>query len=410
MNYRLKTLKDMDAAGKKVLLRVAYDITLQKENGQMIVPDDTRIRATIPTINHLLKQGCSIGLLSYLKRPGGKVIEEYRMAPVAKKLEELINRPVKALRDCAGPEVEREIQNMKPGDIIMLENVRFHLEEEKSDPNFAKELTQGFDLIVYDAFAQAHRVHSSTTGILQVLPSAAGFLFEKEIEYLSKLLQNPAHPFVVLLGGAKISDRVDVIQNLLHKADKLLIGGALANTFFAAQGKNIEKSLVEDVYVNTAKGEKKDYQELARQIMEKGGDKVELPVDMLAAFSPESTETKLVNIDQGEALPQDWLYLDIGPRTIENYRKSLLSAKMIFGNGPMGFFEKEIFAEGTKELAESIIASNATSVIGGGDTESIVHRYGWEGKFTHVSTGGGAALEFLAGKEFPVMKYLINKK
>lgn len=393
--------------GKKVLLRVAYDITLAEVDGRWIVPDDMRIRATLPTIEYLLQEGCSIGILSWLKRPGGKVVEEYRMKPVAEKLSELVKKPIKALSDCVGEEVKKEIVNLEPGEIIMLENVRFHPEEEVGDLKFAEELTRGFDFIVYDAFAQAHRIHASTTGILQFLPSAAGFLFVKEITSLSKLLTDPARPFVVVMGGAKISDRVDVMQNLIDKADVLLIGGALANTFFASQGRSVGKSFVEDVYVNVARGEKKDYQAIARNLAE--NKKLHLPVDLVAAPDPESSQFEIVNLDKKEVIPSDWAFYDIGPRTIELYSKILKDAKMIFANGPMGMFEYEPFAVGTKKLAEAMIESGATTVIGGGDTESIASRWDWEDKFSHVSTGGGASLEFLAGKKFPVMKYLTQQ-
>lgn len=406
MTYNFKTLDGIDLKGKKVLFRAAYDITLARQGNQWIVPDDMRIRATLPTLNYLLEQGCSIGILSWLKRPAGKVVEDLRMMPVAKKLSELIGKPVKALRDCVGLEVNAEIASMNPGDIIMLENVRFHPEEEKGDPEFAKKLAAGFDLIVYDAFAQAMRVHASTTGILELLPSAAGFLFIKEIEYLSRILENPARPFVVVLGGAKISDRVGVLQNLVGKADTILIGGALANTFLLSQGTNVGKSLVEDVFVDAARGEKQDYLAICRQLL--ATRKLRLPADLVSAPTPESIEQKIINFDRGEAIAPDWSFYDIGPRTISEYANILASAKMIFANGPMGLFEKEQFARGTKAVAESMIGNpGTTTVIGGGDTESIVTRYGWEGKFSHVSTGGGASLEFLAGKEFPVIKYLL---
>lgn len=418
MATALKTLEsgDFDVRGKKVLLRVAYDITLAYEHGKWVVPDDTRIRATLPTIQYLLDQGCSIGFLSWLKRPGGKVVEEYRMAPVAEKLAELVGRPVECLRECAGSVVEDRIRRMQPGELVMLENVRFHPEEEKNDPVFARQLVRGFDCIVFDAFAQAMRIHASTVGILPLLPSAAGFLMVKEIEQLSRLLQQPARPFVGVLGGAKISDRVDVMQNLIRQADALLVGGALANTFFAAQGLPIGNSLIEDTYVNAAKGDKKDYQEIARMLMRAGSDlvqvngslihKLQLPLDMLAARHEASTDVLVVNIDQGEHIAPGWAFYDIGPRTVELYQKVLRHAKTIFSNGPMGLFERPQFAEGTKQVAEGIIASGAVSVLGGGDTETIVDRWGWQGKFTHVSTGGGAALEFLAGHEFPVLQYL----
>lgn len=408
MKYNLKTLEDADVRGKKILLRVAYDITLAEKDGHWMVPDDTRIRATISTINYLLEKGCSIGLLSYLRRPGGKIIEGYRMKPVADKLSQLLGRPVKALTDCVGPEVQEEVKNMRPGDIMMLENVRFHTEEELGDQKFARELCAGFEFIVYDAFAQAHRVHASTTGILQELPSVAGFLFVKEIEFLSKILENPARPFVAVMGGAKISDRVGVLKNLVGKADQILIGGALANIFFKAKNIAIAKSLIEDVYVDKARGEKQDWVELCKKLLANAGNKFQLPIDMIAAEKPENGDSRIINLDQGEEIPDGWLFYDIGPRTIELYRKILLHARMLFANGPMGLFEEEQFAVGTKKVAEAMIASGATTVLGGGDTESIVERYGWQGKFTHVSTGGGASLEFLAGKEFPVMKYLVK--
>ncbi|MDP3740786.1 MAG: phosphoglycerate kinase [bacterium] len=408
MNLNLKTLKEVDIKGKKVLLRVAYDITLQKKDGAWIVPDDLRIRATLPTINYLLEQNCSLGILSWLKRPAGKVDPDLSLSPIAVRLSELLSRPVEMLPDCVGPEVEKRVSNLEPGEIIMLENVRFHPEEEKNDPEFAKQLTAGFDFIVYDAFGQAHRIHSSTTGILEILPSAAGFLFEKEINFLSELLQDAKQPFVVVLGGAKISDKVETMRHLLGLADKMLIGGALANTFMLATGQPVGKSSVEDIYVNVAKGEKKNYVDLAKEILEDSKGKVLLPLDFFAAASPNDEKSSLVNIDQGEKIPSDKGFYDIGPRTINLFEDILKEAKTIFMNGPMGFFEKEIFATGTKKISEAVYQSGAVSIVGGGDTESIVSRYGWEGRFTHVSTGGGASLEFLAGHEFPVMKYLIK--
>lgn len=396
--------------GKKILLRAPYDITLTEKNGSWIVPDDTRIRATLPTIEYLLQQGCSIGFLTYVRRPGGKVVEGMRTKPIADRLSKLLGRPVKALSECVGSEVEKQIKAMKPGELTMLENVRFHPEEEAADPEFAKQLCKGFEFIVYEGFAQAMRIHASTTGILEILPSCCGFLFEKEIRILSELLEAPKHPFVAVQGGAKISDRVGVLQNLIHKADRILIGGALANTFFKAKGMAVEKSKVEDVFVDASRGEKQDYLEICRRLLQEAGDKIVLPIDMLSAESGESSDIRVVNLDTGEHLEKNWSYFDIGPRTIDLYSDILKTAKMIFANGPMGVFEEERFAIGTKKIAEAMIGSSAITVIGGGDTESIVERYGWQGKFTHVSTGGGASLEFLAGKEFPVMKYLSRSK
>lgn len=409
MGYNLKSLKDIDVRGKKVLLRVAYDITLAKQGDEWIVLDDLRIKATIPTIQYLLDQGCALGLLSWLKRPAGKVNPDLSLAPVAKRLGELLGRQVEMLTDCAGEEIENRVFGMKPGDIVMLENVRFHPEEEKNDPGFAKKLTKGFDFVVYDAFAQAHRIHASTTGILENLPAVSGFLFEKEINFLSPLLEDVKHPFVVVLGGAKISDKIETMQNLVEKADSMLVGGALANTFLLAEGHKVGKSFVEDIYVNIAKGEKQDYVKMAGEILAEDQGKVKLPIDFFASSSPDSLTREVINIDQGEEIQEDQGFYDIGPRTIKLFEGVLRGAKTVFMNGPMGFFEKEPFALGTKKISEAIIQSGATSIVGGGDTESIVSRYGWEGKFSHVSTGGGASLEFLAGKEFPVMKYLIEQ-
>jgi phosphoglycerate kinase len=402
----LKILEQAEIKGKKILLRVAYDITLQKSSdGSFFVPDDARIRATLPTIKYLLEKDCALGIMSWLGRPGGKVVPELSLKPVAIKLEELLENPAKFLNDCRGVEVEQEIQNLAPGEIVMLENTRFHPEEELGDPEFAKALVKGFDLIVYEAFAQAHRVHASTTGILQNLPAVAGFMFAKEIDTLSKLLADPKQPFVVVMGGAKVSDRIEVMQNLLPLADCLLVGGALANTFFASQGKKVGASLVEDVFVNQARGQKKDYQALAKTLL--ANSKILLPIDLVAARNPDSLDQKIIDLEKGEVISEQWAFYDIGPKTIEAYQSVLHGARTVFWSGPMGLFEKESFALGTKKIAEAIIGSRAISIIAGGDTEMIVSRYGFEGKFTHVSTGGGAALEFLAGKELPVMKYLV---
>lgn len=422
---KLKTLKDFDVTGKKILLRVGYDFSLKEVNGKLVAPDHARIRATIPTIEYLLEKGCSIGLLSWLKRPAGKVDEKLRMKPVAEKLSEILGKSVEALSDCVGNEVENKIRSLQPGEIVMLENVRFHNEEEtytteatrdELSEKFAKDLTAGFDCIVFDAFAQAHRKSASVVGICKYLPVVAGFLMQKELEYLSKITDNPERPFVAIIGGAKISDKVDLLKLFLNKADCLLIGGALANTFLKAQGIEVGKSLVDDPSVDAAKGDGFDSTVAAKEILEVGTgtlsladaqvDKVQLPIDFVAALTPDSNETVVVNVDKGEIIPEGYSFLDIGPRTQDLYSRALKGARLIFANGPMGFFEKPAFEAGTKKVSQGIIESGAISILGGGDTESVIAKFSMQGKFTHVSTGGGSTLEYLVGKEFQVLKYL----
>ena len=412
----LKTLQDFDVTGKKVLLRVAYDFSLKEENGKIISPDHARIRDTIPTIQYLLERGCSIGLLSWLKRPNGTVEEKLRMKPVAEKLSELLGKPVEALNDCVGAEVEARVQSMQSGEILMLENVRFHSEEDLGDDSFAKALTSGFDCIVFDAFAQAHRTSASVVGIVKHLPACLGLLMQKELEIFGDLVNSPEHPFVVVMGGAKISDKVGILKVFVEKADCILIGGALANTFFSAQGVQVAKSMIDDVSKLVSGNVVDDPFAAAREILDAGSttlslgdaqvDKVQLPLDLVAASGVDSTETVIVNIDKGEVIPEGYSFLDIGPRTIDLYKRALMGARMIFANGPMGLFEKSSFEKGTQSVARAIIDSGARSVLGGGDTESMITKFGMDGKFTHVSTGGGAALEFLAGQEFEVLKYL----
>ncbi|MFH1534839.1 MAG: phosphoglycerate kinase [Patescibacteria group bacterium] len=409
-----KTIEDIDVQGKKVLLRVAYDISLKEVDGKWVVPDDSRIRATLPTIEYLLERDCSLVLLSWLKRPGGEVVEKYRMDPVAERLSELIKHPVKKLDSCVGEEVEKEVENMKPGEIIMLENVRFYPEEQKEDEEFSKKLASLGDLIVFDAFAQSHRIHSSTTGILKQKEAVAGFLMEKELEILSKMLESPVRPFTVILGGAKISDKLETTYNLLGVADSILIGGAMANAFLKAQGAEIQNSFVEDTAIDASKSAVESAKELLEKTADKtsfqGAEFIQLPLDLIAANSiEEPTESKVVNVNKSETLPKKWAYLDIGPQTVETYKKIIAESKTIFWNGPMGLFEEEEFAKGTKEIADAIVNSNAASIVGGGDTEKIVKMFSLDGKFTHVSTGGGASLEFLAGKKLPAVELLPDK-
>ncbi len=405
---QLKSIKEVkNLEGKKVLLRVAYDVPLKEQGNDIVVSDDRRIRETLPTIKYLLQKKCSIVLLSWLKRPGGKVVEKYRMDPVAKKLSEILKLPVRKLNDCIGPKVFAEIKNLKPGEILMLENVRFYHQEEENSRPFAKLLVHGLDLIVFDAFAQAHRVHSSTVGILKYLPVYAGFLFEKEVNALSAISSNPQKPFVVILGGAKISDKIAVLQRLVKSADKVLIGGGVANVFFKALGVPVGKSFLEDVFVDKARRRKINFVKLAKKIYQNNKTKIVLPIDMISANQAEvNSLIEVVDFIDREKIKKDWKFLDIGPKSANHFILEIKKAKTIFWNGPMGVFEIPKFAQGTKRIALAVANSKAISIIGGGDTETVALSYNLAGKFTHISTGGGASLEFLAGNEFPVLKYL----
>lgn len=405
----LKTLSTHPVQNKRVLLRVDYNITLKKDGNKKIVGDDTRIRATLPTINHLLKNNCSIIIMTWFKRPEGKIVEEYRLDPMAEKLAELLGRKVSKLNACVGPEVDQAVHIMKPGEIIMLENTRFEPGEKKSDAGLAKIFASYGEVVVFDAFPQAHREHASTTGLLaEAAQSIAGFLFEEEIRGLTPVRENPKHPFVAVLGGAKISDKVKIIETFITKCETILIGGALANTFLKAQGKNIGGSLTESECMDK-KGKTIDPLAMARDILEKGKEKVMIPVDFVAAPKLEAgTETKIINIEKGENIPENWMYLDIGPASVKKYQEVLSNAETIFWNGPLGAFETAGFDGATKEIARAIAkrTGQATTVTGGGDTEAAIKHAGTAGKYTHSSTGGGASLKYIAGENLPVLKYL----
>jgi phosphoglycerate kinase len=389
-----KSVKDVDVKDKRVLVRVDFNVPLKE--GQ--VADDRRIRAALPTIEYLLDQGASLVLMSHLGRPKGEPDPNLAMGPVAEKLGEILGKPVQKLDDCVGSEVEEAVKAMKPGDVILLENTRFHAEEKKNDPDFSKQLASLGEVYVNDAFGSAHRAHASTTGVADYLrPAVAGFLLEKELEYLGSALANPESPFLAIMGGAKISDKIPVIENLLGKVDSLLIGGGMANTFFAAQGHNVGDSLVEEDVIATAK-----------KLLDNHADKLILPVDCTVAteFKAEA-EAKVVPVDE---VPNDWMILDIGPATIAHFSNRLAPAKTVVWNGPMGVFEFPRFAEGTFAIARALAdLDDATIIIGGGDSASAVEQSGLADKMTHISTGGGASLEFLEGKELPGVAALDGK-
>jgi phosphoglycerate kinase len=386
-----KTVKDIDLKNKRVLLRVDFNVPMA--NGA--VTDDKRIRAALPTIQYILEQNASLIIMSHLGRPKGAGFEpEFSLKAAAEALSKILNKPVKTAPDCIGPEVETLAKQLKPGEILMLENVRFHKQEEKNDPEFAKKLATLGEIYVNDAFGSAHRAHASTEGVAKFLPAVSGFLMEQELEYLGRATQNPQRPYVAILGGAKTSDKIAVIENLLGKCDTLLIGGGMANTFLAAKGINMADSLVEKSAIETAKG-----------ILSKSGNKIQLPVDGVIGNKTDAT-TNVVPVDK---IPTGWSLFDIGPKTIEAFSGILKSAKLIVWNGPMGMFEDPRYAEGTFALAKTLAASGATTIIGGGDSASAVKKAGVAKQMTHVSTGGGASLEFLEGKILPGVAALNDK-
>lgn len=391
-----KTVKDIDLRGKRVLVRVDFNVPLT-ENGE--VADDYRIREALPTIRYLMDVGAKSMLVSHLGRPKGKVVDSLRMDPVAKRLSELLGREVKKLDDCIGDEVEAFVKGMKEGDVVLLENVRFHPEEEKNDPEFARKLASLAEVFVNDAFGTAHRAHASTHGVAQYLPAVAGLLMDKEIRFLSSVRDNPKKPYMIILGGAKISDKIAMINNLIDKVDAFLVGGGMANTFLKATGAEIGGSLCEEDKLDLAK-------ELLDKAKEKGVEFV-LPVDLRVAETPESTH---VEVCSSKKVPEGYAAFDIGPETVDLFKKKLATAKTIFWNGPVGMFEKEPFAEGTNELARFIASlEDIISVAGGGDTASALRKAGVADKFTHVSTGGGASLKFMEGKNLPGIEVLEDK-
>ena len=387
-----KTLKDIDVAGKRVLVRVDFNVPLK--DGQVV--DDTRIRGALPSIEYLLTQEAAPILCSHLGRPKGKASPEFSLRPVAAYLDELIAAPVTFVEDCIGPAAEAAAANLQPGQILILENTRFHAGEKANDPEMARQLASLADVFVNDAFGTAHRAHASNVGVAEFLPAAAGFLLEKEIKYLGQAIADPRHPFVAILGGAKVSDKIGVIRNLLAKADKVLIGGGMANTFFKAQGYPVGDSLVED-----------DALGVARELLEESGPRLRLPIDVVIADAFDA-EAESQTMSMGP-VPDGWRILDIGPETIAGYAKVITDAGTVIWNGPMGVFEFPRFARGTFDLAKAVATSEADSIIGGGDSVAAVHQSGLTDRITHISTGGGASLEMLEGKVLPGLAALMDR-
>ncbi|MDR7588889.1 MAG: phosphoglycerate kinase [Armatimonadota bacterium] len=382
-----KTIRDVDVAGRRVLVRVDFNVPL--DDGR--VADDRRIREALPTIQELRRRGARVILASHLGRPEGKVVDSLRMDPVARRLSELLDAPVRKLADCVGPEVERAVAEMRDGDVILLENLRFHPGEEANDPEFARALASLADLYVNDAFGTAHRAHASTVGVARYLPAVAGLLMERELEYLSRALEDPRRPFVAILGGKKVSDKIGVIRNLLGRADTLLIGGAMAYTFLRARGYGVGASLCEV-----------DRLDLARSLLEEAERRrvpLLLPEDVVVAdrFAPDAA----VRVVPAEAIPEGWMGMDIGPQTAAAFSRVVRTAGTVVWNGPLGVCEFVPFAAGTRMVAEAAAASGAVTIVGGGDTAAALQQMGLADRMSHVSTGGGASLEFLEGKVLP---------
>jgi phosphoglycerate kinase len=390
--FNKKSITDIDVKGKRVLVRVDYNVPIKDDK----VTDDTRIVAAMPTLEYLLDHGAAVILFSHLGRPKGGPDPKYSLKPVVAHLSGLLGKPVAFTNDCVGPIAEAAAKVLKPGEILVLENTRFHPEEEKNDPELAKKMASLADIYVNDAFGSAHRAHASTEGVTHYLPAVAGFLMEKEIQYLGQAIANPKHPFIAILGGAKISDKIGVIRNLLIKADQVLIGGGMANTFFKAQGYQVGDSLYEEEALDTA-----------RQLLQSGTTQLQLPVDVVIGdrFDAEA-EKKIIAM---ASVPDGWRILDIGPETVAKFGKTLAGAGTIVWNGPMGVFEFPRFAEGTIGVAKAVAASKAVSIIGGGDSVAAINQAGLADQITHISTGGGASLEMLEGLDLPGLVALQDK-
>jgi len=387
-----KTVEDIDPSGKKVLVRCDFNVPLDGDK----ITDDRRITEAMPTIKYLLDHGAAVILCSHLGRPKGGPEPKYSLKPVAARLSELLGKDVPLLPDCIGPEVEAKCKSLKPGDVVLLENVRFHPEEEKNDAGFAAQLAGLADIYVNDAFGTAHRAHASTEGVAHILPGVMGFLIKKEIEFLGRAVADPKKPFLAIMGGAKVKDKIALIDTLLPKLDRLLIGGGMVFTFVKAQGHEIGKSLLD--------AESLDY---AKRLLDENPGKIVLPVDVVvAAEVKEDAATQTVDVN---AIPADMLGLDIGPKSCALFADEIENAGTVLWNGPVGVFEMTPFAAGTKAVAEALASSSAVSVVGGGDTAAAVDKFGLAEKMSHVSTGGGASLEFLEGKELPGIAALADK-
>ena len=388
-----KSVKDVEVRGKRVLVRVDFNVPLDE---QRHITDDTRIRASLPTIEYLVQQGARVILASHLGRPKGQVKPEYSLDSVAQRLSELLGQDVQLAGDCVGDVAMEAVSRLQDGQVLLLENVRFHAEEEKNDPTFARDLATLAELFVNDAFGTAHRAHASTEGVTHYLPAVAGLLMQKEVEFMGNALERPERPFVAIIGGAKVSDKIGVIENLLEKVDALIIGGGMANTFLKAQGIKVGKSLLEEEKV-----------ELAKQLIEKAkakGVELELPIDVVVALAFEADAPHhTVSVSE---IQEDEMALDIGPASAERFAARISTARTVIWNGPMGVFEMDAFARGTERVAQAVASCGGITIVGGGDSVAAVEKMGVADRMTHISTGGGASLEFLEGKVLPGVEAL----
>ena len=392
------TVKDIEVRNKRVLVRVDFNVPLNEKTGE--ITDDNRIRAALPTIQYLTEQRAKVILMSHLGRPKGKVVEDLRLGIAARRFSEILGQPVSMAPDCVGSDVENMVDTMKAGDVLMLENLRFHAEEESGDASFARALARLGDVYVNDAFGAAHRAHASVSAIAQYLPAAAGFLMEKEVENLDKILESPARPFAALLGGAKISDKVSMLENIMDKVDYIMVGGGMAATFLKAKSYEVGQSLIESDMLETSK--------LLMELAQKEKVNLMLPVDVVVADEvSDEAKTEIVSV---EKIPKEKRIVDMGPQTVSDFSRELQKCKTIFWNGPMGIFEIPRFARGTQELAKLLAGLEAMTVIGGGSTAEAVSDLGLAGKMTFVSTGGGASLEFLSGDKLPGVEALLDRK
>jgi phosphoglycerate kinase len=391
------TIEDLDIKGKRVFIRADYNVPLDEN---LMITDDRRIRSTLSTINYAIDEGAKVILSSHLGRPKGKADPKFSLAPVAKRLQRFLNKDVVFAPDCIGSQVENIVEKMKEGDVLLLENLRFHAEEQKNDKEFARLLAKLADVYVNDAFGAAHRAHASIAGITNFLPSAAGFLLKQEIEYLKGAIDNPVKPFVAVLGGAKVSGKIGVLENLVGKVDKVIVGGGMAYTFIKAMGYAIGNSLVEDEMLETA--------QRIRKTLKDSGIKFYLPVDCV--ISQDTEPGAVIKIIPTLEIPKDWKALDIGPASVKLFSEALQDAKTILWNGPMGMFEIDAFSRGTFEIAHAVADAYALTIVGGGDTDLAVHRAGVSDAISFISTGGGASLQLLEGKELPGIAALTNRE
>ncbi len=390
--FKKKTIRNIDLKSRRVLVRVDFNVPLDEG----AVTDDMRILAALPTLSYLIEQEAGIILCSHLGRPKGKVVPALSLRPVAERLSTLLEKPVGFVNDCIGPEVRDAVEGLKPGELMLLENTRFHPQERANDPDFAAELSSLADVFVNDAFGSAHRAHASTEGVTHFLPSVAGFLMEKELLYLGEALEEPEHPFIAILGGVKILDKIGAVERLLNLADRLLIGGAMASTFLTANGNDLGESLIEQQALETAD-----------ELIKRAGGRLLLPTDLIAAdsFAPDAAK-KVVAVSD---FPPGWHAMDIGPETVANFKIALHGARLVVWNGPMGVFELAPFAAGTTAVAKAVAGSGAMTIVGGGDSAAAVRQAGLVDQIDHVSTGGGASLEFIEGKTLPGVAALIDR-